>query len=227
MKSIASVFVLTALLSLVLAACGEVAEPDPQPEPTPPAAKDLPPVKVAPVDVKPLDMKPLDVKPVAPGPKLEVAPMKPKTLEVAFTTETLAGTGVSLRLPKGWTVKESGTRLFTVTAGEDGHVLIRTSGEKAAKIGVGRLGREGAMVAGGLPRTLVYVKGQEIKEVYKEGAHWYKEALFRRKKGGGRMVRAVSVMNQNGTARAHCFLYSLNDTGLPKLQAFAKSVTIE
>jgi hypothetical protein len=176
-----------------------------------------------------------DTQETAAAPQLApVKPVVPKTVfepaQKAITVKTvqLGTTPIYATIPENWQVKEDTAFRFSLSARNEGNVIVRTVVNEKKQLPYTQLLWEGSNAAEELPRPLVLVKSPAPGEPFKQGNIWYREATYKYKRGGsGRLIRALHIMNAKGTMRAHAFMYSLNDDNLPGLRKVAESITFK
>lgn len=176
-----------------------------------------------------------DTREPAAAPQLApVKPVAPKTIfepaqkAIALKTVQLGTTPIYATIPENWQVKEDAAFRFSLSARDEGNVIVRTVVNEKQPLPYTGLLWEGSNAARELPRSLALVKSPAPGEPFKQGNIWYREATYKYKRsGGGRLIRALHIMNARGTMRAHAFMYSLNDDNLPGLKKVAESITFK
>jgi hypothetical protein len=183
-----------------------------------------PPARFQPAPVKPLEVKPVEPKPAELKPA-ELKPMQASPRAVRWKTVRLGDMPVQVSIPEDWQVNELAPFRFSLTSRDEGNIIIRTIVNEKKRLSSGKLLHEGILAARELPRRLVWVKPESPIEPFKRGDIWYQEAAYRRSGEGGRRIDGLHVMNANGSVRAHCFMYSLNDDNEKLLRKIADGVT--
>lgn len=165
----------------------------------------------------------------------QIAPVRPTEPKRVFTpapkadvkTVQLGQTPIYAEIPEHWQIREDTAFRFSLSARNEGNILVRTVVNEKVRLPLPGLLREGILAAAELPRPLIWVKPPTPNEPFKKGNIWYQEATYRYKGVGGRLIRGLHLMNARGTMRAHAFLYSLNDENLPGLKQAAESITFK
>lgn len=170
---------------------------------------------VQPAPVKPAEMKPVETKPA----------LQPAQRTVSWKTVRLGQTPVYATIPENWQVKEDAYFRFSLSARDEGNVIVRTVINEKSRMSRNELLHEGILASRELPRPLVWIKPPVPQEPSKQGNIWYQEATYRHKNNTGRQVRGLHIMNPKGTMRAHAFMYSTNDDDLPVLKKVAENIT--
>ncbi|MBE0603427.1 MAG: hypothetical protein IH611_07335 [Deltaproteobacteria bacterium] len=176
--------------------------------------------ELQPAPVKPAEMKPVGVKPVEMKPALQ-----PAQRTISWKTVRLGQTPVYATIPGNWKVKEDASFRFSLSARDEGNVIVRTVINEKSRISTNELLHEGILASRELPRPLVWIKPPVPQEPSKQGNTWYQEATYMHKNNTGRQVRGLHIMNPKGTMRAHAFMYSTNDDDLPVMKKVAESIT--
>ncbi len=171
-------------------------------------------------ELKPAPVKPAEVKPVETKPALQ-----PLRKTVSWKTVRLGQTPVYATIPGNWQVKEDTGFRFSLSARDEGNIIVRTVVNEKSGISTKELLHEGILASRELPRPLVWVKPAVPQEPFKQGNTWYQEATYRYKTDTGRRVRGLHIMNPKGSMRAHAFMYSTNDDDLPVMKKVAESIT--
>jgi hypothetical protein len=162
------------------------------------------------------------VKPAAPQ-----TAFKPAQKAVAVKTVQLGQTPIYAAIPEHWQVREDTAFRFSLSARDEGNILVRTVVSEKVNYPVQDLLDEGIRAAAELPRPLIWVKPPTPNEPFKKGNIWYQEATYRYKGVGGRLIRGLHLMNARGNMRAHAFQYSQNEDDLPGLRQVAESITFK
>lgn len=180
------------------------------------------PAPVKPIEMKPFEMKPAEMKPV----EMKPVEVKPSPKIVRWKTVQLGNTPVYASIPEHWEVREDTKIRFSLSARDEGNILVHTWVDEKERLSPMTLLKVGIIVARGLPRPLMHIKTANPPDPYKQGNIWYQEAAYQYdRQGSGRQVPALHIMNAKGSVRAHTFMYSTNDNQLPGLRKIAESIT--
>lgn len=176
--------------------------------------------ELQPAPGRPVEMKPVEVNPVEMKPALQ-----PARKTVSWKTVRLGQTPVYATIPENWQVKEDASFRFSLSARDEGNVIVRTVINEKSRISTNELLHEGILASRELPRPLVWIKPPVPQEPWKQGNTWYQEATYMHKNKTGRQVRGLHIMNAKGTMRAHAYMYSTNDDDLPAMKKVAESIS--
>ena len=164
--------------------------------------------------------------PVKPSPPKAV--LRAPQIAVASKTVQLGETPVYATIPEHWQVKKDTDFRFSLSARDEGNIIVRTVINEKKHLPYPHLLWEGRNAAAELPRPLAMVNAPAAGEPFRKGYIWYQEATYNYKKAApGRLIRGLHIMNAKGTLRAHVFMYSLNDDNLPGLRKVAESITFK